>query len=599
MLNEPTAAHRQQHQHPPQPQPPHPPPRLHTHQSSFDHTPSSYEPRSSVERPPFPSSSAASYHGQPPPSNEHRSSANGSYFALQSPHQPPNSAPPSAPPSASTPSAAGRSHYGQSPGTHAQSHTPREGIAPSHPYHSPFVPPPSPSAPYPPTSGSVHHYPNTATPSSATTTYQYSNAHPSLTGHSPTLREEFVSANGHAHTQQRTISPQAQFHAPPVTPLGPPVSYPRPSPHPHRPMSHGQESVRRSSIGSVSSVQSRDYNQASYDHSRTGSGSAQRTFSGDVRERERSIESVSPKTIPKPPPVRRQSVSRYQEPAFDAHAMAQPSPALNSNSSTAQSHTTPDRGLDGHQSETTPKSSSTPIDPRPLIQSNQPDASPAHSASNNHSLTPQPAHSSLPPPQRSPSAKVPSQASLKRTASNISDPSTTPGPPRKRARRDEIPVWARSARKLPLYFSNARPPSPPNFDVPVKNESGGPPLTNGQGQSQAPTPPSEVPWEPSIVGEPAPDDLSRTVCDWIFLTLGDRHPPAGGAVFEIEAKVGIIFDEAADGRLGLAVASETVFDRQAYRGRTSFKSSMDIVSSITSRCEIPRTNYNIRLSIRS
>ena len=581
MLNEPSAAQRQHH-HPPQP-PPHPPPRLHTHQSSFDHTPS-YDSRPSLERPPFPQSSASSYHGQPPPSNEYRTSANGSYFALQSPHQHQNSAPASA--TASTPSATGHSVYAQSPGPHAQLHTPREGYPPSHSFQSPFVPSPSPSGPYPPTPGSIHHYPNSATPLSGTT-YQYSSSHPSQLAHSPVVRENFVSANGNAHAQHRTISPQAQFHPQPVTPLGPPVSYPRPSPHSHRPTSHGQESVRRSSIGSVSSVQSRDYNQPPYDHSRTGSGSVQRTFSGDVRERERSIESVSPKTIPKPPPARRQSVSRYQESILEAHAIAQPSPVQTPTSSIPQPHTTPDRATESRQYETTPKSASTSIEPRPMAQYHQPEPSPAPSVSNRQSITPQPTRTSLTPQQQTPPAKAPSQFSLKRSASNISDITATPVPPRKRARRDDIPIWARSARSRALHFIDARPPSPPApiADVAPKKESVVADIINGHGQPPTMTPPVEVPRVPSIAGELVYDELARGVCDWIFHSIGSRHPPAGGAVFEIEAKVGVIFDESSDGRLQLPVLSETIFNKQGYGGRTSFKSSMNVVSALVTSPE--------------
>lgn len=92
------------------------------------------------------------------------------------------------------------------------------------------------------------------------------------------------------------------------------------------------------------------------------------------------------------------------------------------------------------------------------------------------------------------------------------------------------------------------------------------------------TPPAEVPWEPSIVNEAAFDDLTRRLCNWIFVTIGDKQAPAGGAMFEVEAKVGMIFDEGTGDRLRLPVQTETVFDRHNYRGRTSFKSSMDVVS---------------------
>jgi hypothetical protein len=112
------------------------------------------------------------------------------------------------------------------------------------------------------------------------------------------------------------------------------------------------------------------------------------------------------------------------------------------------------------------------------------------------------------------------------------------------------------------------------------------------------TPPTEIPWEPSIVNEPAYDDVARRVCDWIFFTIGNKHPPAGGAVFEIEAKVGMIFDEGTGDRLNLPVETETVFDRKSYRGRTSFKSSMDVVSATLRWAGISITDKKIRLSTR-
>jgi hypothetical protein len=71
------------------------------------------------------------------------------------------------------------------------------------------------------------------------------------------------------------------------------------------------------------------------------------------------------------------------------------------------------------------------------------------------------------------------------------------------------------------------------------------------------------------------------------------NPPAGGAMFEIEAKVGIIFDEHASQRLSLPVETETLFNRDKYRGRTSFKSTMDIVSS-TLRCHPTLANMVTR-----
>lgn len=102
-------------------------------------------------------------------------------------------------------------------------------------------------------------------------------------------------------------------------------------------------------------------------------------------------------------------------------------------------------------------------------------------------------------------------------------------------------------------------------------------MSNGQTPTLTAIPSAEPRWEPSIMNVTPYEDLTRRVCDWIFSVIGMANPPAGGAMFEIEAKVGSIYDEQAGHRLSLPVDTETWFNRDKFRGRTSFKSSMDIV----------------------
>ncbi|KAK5195259.1 hypothetical protein LTR92_005389 [Exophiala xenobiotica] len=518
------------------------PPRLHTPQSSYDqaavHTPA-YDP---LER--------TSSYPQPLPSSDYKSSANGSYFAVHSPHQQHSA-------SASTPSITGQSIYAQSPGPYGQIHTPREGVAPSQPYQqSPFVPSPSPSGPYPPTPGSAHRH---QTPTSATT-QNHPGLHTAFTHQSP---RDDLNSNG---TPRVALSPQAQFHPPPATPLGPPVSYPRPSPHQHRPISQGHESYRRSSVGSVGSTQSRDFSQAPYahaDHSR--SGSIQRTYSGDVRERERSIESVSPKTIPRATPQRQSSAVRYQESMSEGYQSAQPPYGTGG---ITQPQGTPDRAIDAQYHEAAARAVSTPSDTRAMPQ--------YQGVGLPNIMTPQSTHSSL-PAQSSP--PITEQPALKRSASHISSVASTPQPPRKRPRRDEIPIWAQSARTKPLRFIKVPPVlAPPRSEPVIKTE---PQMPNGQVQLNVTpvtsTPPVEVPWEPSITNVTPHEDLTRRMCDWIYSVIGEAAPPPGGAMFEIEAKLGCIFDEHASHRLTLPVETETWFSRDRYRGKTSFQSSMNMI----------------------
>lgn len=568
------------------------PPRLHTPQSSYDHgiaiakakaNPNPIAIDAQSERPsPYP---------PPHPSSDQRQSANGSYFNLQSPHQQQSAIAASA----STPTVASQPSFAHSPGPHGPVQTPRDNNPPPHHYHPPFVPSPSNSAPYPPTPGSVQYQ---QTPSSAST-YHHPGGPSAFNLQSP--RDEIAVTNGHAHSNSRNISPHAQFHPTPATPLGPPVTYPRPSPHAHRPLSQGQEGYRRLSVGSVGSSHSREYIQSGVApqpiHSR--SGSIQRTFSGDVRERERSIESVSPKTIPKAAPKkqRQTSTGRYSDVPVDIYPLA-PSQPVFAPSVNATAQSTPDRVLDVLHNDATPKSSSASVEPKGPPQYQPARPSPGAGPANN--MTPQSTHSPLSQQMNSPAA---TQTSLKRNASHLSSVPSTPQPPRKRPRPNDFPLWAESARDRPVKFIRARPPATPvtavamaptpplpapplpsasyiKSEPPMKQEIQ---VTNGQGQSQPPSAahnPDEPRWEVSITTVMPYEDLTKRVCDWIVHWLLNATPPSNGAMFEIEAKVGAIFDEQTDMRLQLPVETETVFNREKYRGRTSFKSSMNIVSLV-------------------
>jgi len=158
-------------------------------------------------------------------------------------------------------------------------------------------------------------------------------------------------------------------------------------------------------------------------------------------------------------------------------------------------------------------------------------------------------------------------------------------PPRKRLRRDEVPVFAQSARpRRPLRFINDLPiVQPARRETTVKREatvkrevSEAPAATNGQAVVQAAPPKTEPHWEPSILNLTPYEDLTRRVCDWIYQVIGMASPPAGGAVFEIEAKIGAIFDIENGERVTLPVETEAVFNKDRWR-RTKFESSMDMV----------------------
>jgi hypothetical protein len=176
---------------------------------------------------------------------------------------------------------------------------------------------------------------------------------------------------------------------------------------------------------------------------------------------------------------------------------------------------------------------------------------------------------------------------MKRNASVVSGMSTSPQPVRKRLRRDEVPVFAQSARKMPVRLTKGVGPT-----MTVKRSAGigntvnGHASINGSVPPPAPVFPADPPLEPSITNQTPFEDLTRRVSDWIVRTIGMAEPPSGGAVFEIEAKIGEIHDVEEGQRLSLPVDTETIFNRDNFR-RTKFESSMSMVGC---RALHPRSN---------
>jgi hypothetical protein len=175
------------------------------------------------------------------------------------------------------------------------------------------------------------------------------------------------------------------------------------------------------------------------------------------------------------------------------------------------------------------------------------------------------------------------QTSLKRNASIVSDMSSSSQPARKKVRRGEIPIFARSGRSKPVrlmrgndVIKTSRPPTPDRTAV---NGHAG---LNGNGnQPASPVAANfeDLPWEDSIINDTPHQDLVRRVCDWIYLTIGGAEPPSSGAVFEIEAKIGEIHDIDEGRRLRLPVESETIFKKDDFR-KTRFESSMSAVRNV-------------------
>ncbi|KAJ5964316.1 uncharacterized protein N7479_004192 [Penicillium vulpinum] len=94
------------------------------------------------------------------------------------------------------------------------------------------------------------------------------------------------------------------------------------------------------------------------------------------------------------------------------------------------------------------------------------------------------------------------------------------------------------------------------------------------------------PWEPSITGFIPHEELTKTICDFLFhhailrkdvnAALADAAAAGHGTIVEIEAKLGHIIDQDSRDRLHLPILTESVLNRENARVRTSFESSMTV-----------------------
>lgn len=96
------------------------------------------------------------------------------------------------------------------------------------------------------------------------------------------------------------------------------------------------------------------------------------------------------------------------------------------------------------------------------------------------------------------------------------------------------------------------------------------------------------PWEPSITGFIPHEEITKTLCDFLFQHVVMRNDvnagPTGsaaagqGTIIEIEAKLGHIIDMDSRDRIHLPILTESVLNRENARIRTSFESKMTVVS---------------------
>ena len=181
----------------------------------------------------------------------------------------------------------------------------------------------------------------------------------------------------------------------------------------------------------------------------------------------------------------------------------------------------------------------------------------------------------------------------------------------KKPRAEEIPLYARSSRKVTknpflLGKRSFKPSSTATFKStttimanqnasprPVKAHTNGHRNrgTDGQAHSSNPSLLNGEPlgtWEPSIINVIPYEEVTKAISDFLFsqVVLQDHvgvvsakgvHTDA--AVFEIEAKIGKIIDQNTGSRLDIPVATECVL-RKDSKLRTNFESSMTEVLTI-------------------
>ncbi len=189
-----------------------------------------------------------------------------------------------------------------------------------------------------------------------------------------------------------------------------------------------------------------------------------------------------------------------------------------------------------------------------------------------------------------------------------SNPKPNPEKKQKPSRWKEIPIWAQSVprhnrsqngnprrpapRQVPSTSVSAQPNGQSNgmqgFNV-HSNHAGGVHIPVAQATLASVGPLG--PWEPTFVNVIPAEELVKIVSDWLFQNVVQRNDvgvgPAGGgadggAVLEIEAKIGQLIDKNTNDRLRLPVMNECVVSHSDPNIRIAFKSSMTEVGLLLS-----------------
>jgi hypothetical protein len=497
-----------------------------------------------------------------------------------------------------------------------------------HPPHYAQSPPPQPyqtreSNPLTPASPAVYTQPSLASPYTPQTNsanqqqqkqqQSYFNQYPgSQPAHAapipqsnftypPHASESPRPVNAQRPLQPQQISPPPPQRSQPSTPLGPPTGpYQRPPSQSARPPSAGEGTPAQAANTWSPHDSHAPEQRAGYLQSYPAAPPPPRDLRQAERlsqsqyppesDRERSV-SISPKTI-----VSRQSLSQDRDP-IAPHRTSIEDDRWRQSPSGSHSHSS---SVAEHKYPSQPPQQDYPQRSQAMQMSSSPMA------------------------RHTPSRDL-STVQIQSVKTEIPEPSEVSGrpPKRKKMRYTEPPIYARrvprGSGKGPI-IPNPRPAiskhSPARFAIPsratsvqrsvaspsrsIQTPARAPPVNGTTPLNNRPVPPPQPqpqpqltygllgPWEPSICGKIPYEEVTKTVCDFLFKEVVCRRDLAAGAagaaatgsgaMLEIEAKLGRIMDKDRQGRLRLPVMSECILQTENSGYRTAFESSMSLVS---------------------
>lgn len=523
---------------------------------------------------------------QPPPLQhpQHASPEQSSpYVSAQSPYQQFNSGPsinPAArsqrsqtPPHVSTPYGPGsRDSFGAPPyGSHSQ--------PPGGPLVSPYTPQPLSAGPQHPEQQSYFAQQRSQQRSQSLQSVVTNPRAPTESFRSPPVVSQPLPSQQFAPSAHRSIT---------GTPLGPPPAFAsRQSPSTARPPSSGHDSPRNPLSSPRPTQETQIRNQA-----QTQSPVTQRQFSPHSSRpseptphhpsgsfKQEATESASPQSVSRHDSIAGASESAIAGPirsSEDRTSIESPSQkATTAGSTFLTSPMVP--GSQMNSSPSGPRGGAHPlnmeVDHEPLVDSKQPrqkrrryNEPPIYARLTPRNTTKRPIIPNPRPPV--PKHARQNQADFawngRRRSSSIK--AMTPA-----ARATRAPPVPSPSTSIPAV---AAPPAPPASLVP--------PSSNSQAVG------SLGAWEPSITGFIPHEEITKTLCDFLFQHVVMRNDvnagPTGsaadgqGTVVEIEAKLGHIIDLDNRDRINLPILTESVINRENARLRTSFESKMTVVS---------------------